>query len=39
MRSVGFEPKFSPLIVIRVPGRPSLGLNPVTTGGGAILSN
>ena len=31
-------PKFSPLIVILVPGVASLGLIPVTTGAGGFIS-
>jgi len=31
-------PKFSPLIVTRVPGGPSLGDMPVTWGGGLLLA-
>ena len=34
MRSLLSTPRFSPLIVTRVPGGPSLGEIPVTWGGG-----
>lgn len=36
-RSVALVPKNSPLIVTLVPGGPSLGDIPVTTGGGPIV--
>jgi hypothetical protein len=40
MRSDCLEPKYSPLITTLVPGLPSFGLIPVTTGGfGGIFSN
>ena len=35
--SSGPLPKFSPLIVTRVPGGPSLGETPVTIGGNPIM--
>lgn len=37
IRSAAREPRFSPRIVTRVPGGPSLGDSPVTTGGGPII--
>lgn len=32
MKSLGSIPRFSPLMVIRVPGGPSFGETPVTSG-------
>lgn len=37
MRSCTLLPKNSPRTITRVPGGPSLGDIPVTTGGGPIL--
>lgn len=37
MRSCGLVPKNSPRTITRVPGGPSFGDIPVTTGGGAII--
>ena len=40
MRSLRSKPRFSPLMVMRVPGGPSLGDTPVTSGWflGAIVA-